>query len=378
MERKQQLQVGTWWHFDRYEFRDGYIRPAVESGGRCYEPWDEYERSKQDTNYTPPYVELFRLLDDLGFKCEIAGPSSRSRIIYGSDLDTVSVVRPTPGSRRASGSRFTPKQLEALENWCSRWGLLGVLPNRVQSMVVRARSSNELLRDARFVDGVSDPSPGVFSYQVTNGEWTLWDGVGSARHRDTSASSTAVEPMEPQAFEPSHYGSNFRSLKDAVWPFFPCVPESDAVTYEYPAPLSREFWKQYAEPVDKFFYTAELLRDAVYGISPVMVEAQHKAQGRARTSRMNALFLSPIGQQLADDGQALTIKWNFPSLVSSLAMMAVQDAMGGCRLLRCAECSSVFVTDAYQATYCSQRCAWKHRQKRARERKASTASEERP
>ena len=34
-----------WWRFDRYEFRDGYIRPAADAECTLYEPWDLYRAS---------------------------------------------------------------------------------------------------------------------------------------------------------------------------------------------------------------------------------------------------------------------------------------------------------------------------------------------
>ena len=34
--------VGQWYRFDRYEVRDGYIRPVPGAGGGEYDPWASF------------------------------------------------------------------------------------------------------------------------------------------------------------------------------------------------------------------------------------------------------------------------------------------------------------------------------------------------
>jgi hypothetical protein len=78
-------------------------------------------------------------------------------------------------------------------------------------------------------------------------------------------------------------------------------------------------------------------------------------------------LLEPTASSLSygEDGQVRE-EWVCPSLLSSFARMALQDIRAGLRILRCACCGSPFVTDKYQARYCSERCGWKQRKRRRR------------
>jgi hypothetical protein len=132
--------------------------------------------------------------------------------------------------------------------------------------------------------------------------------------------------------------------------FFPSIPKSKRLTHTYPQPLTADFWRIYEEPLEVF------LRHALIFLCAVSSCPQY----------LQAL-LEPVGISLErkEDG-SIGERWCCPSLLSAFANMAAQDLSGGGTSLRCPACGGVFVSSAYQAVYCSERCAWRHRKRRAR------------
>jgi hypothetical protein len=155
-----------------------------------------------------------------------------------------------------------------------------------------------------------------------------------------------------------------KSLDETWARYFPGIASEN-----YPKPalaevddeqVLRAFWERYAEPVEDFVRTASALRDALEGLrhaAPVreMTPEQIGTVSRG-ISALHALIFpvrSAIG--VLEDG-SFREQWISPSLVTSFAKMAHEDVTGGRRPLSCALCGRTFVTDAYQARYCSSRC----------------------
>ena len=54
---------GLWWRFDRYEVRDGCVRPTRGARLEQYDPWDQYRAARDgDTRVDPPYAALVALV----------------------------------------------------------------------------------------------------------------------------------------------------------------------------------------------------------------------------------------------------------------------------------------------------------------------------
>src|ERR1700687_2656608 len=103
--------AGNWWKFDRYELSGGMIRPARGAKLSRYDPWDD-----QDP----------------------AAPLQQDRVpAYRSLLDIVNRLRylesPSPQNRFG---RLHPRSEEELLDWCSRYGLLGLLPHDAVSITL--------------------------------------------------------------------------------------------------------------------------------------------------------------------------------------------------------------------------------------------------
>src|SRR3954449_4786666 len=56
---------GDWWRFDRYEIKDGVIRPAASARLEWYDPWLAYRQVQFQKGAAPPYADLLKLAAEL-------------------------------------------------------------------------------------------------------------------------------------------------------------------------------------------------------------------------------------------------------------------------------------------------------------------------
>ena len=154
--------------------------------------------------------------------------------------------------------------------------------------------------------------------------------------------------------------------------FFPDVPQDQRETYLYPVPRSEEFWRLYAEPVDAFFEAANVLQQAVEGLSyakPVAAASEDDDRRLLLGMKRLHVLAAPASPVIIpqDDG-SFEQRWIAPSLLASLAMMVLQDLTGN-RALTCEVCGAPFLSSAYQGRYCSKTCGHTARKRRQRARK---------
>jgi hypothetical protein len=150
-------------------------------------------------------------------------------------------------------------------------------------------------------------------------------------------------------------------VAEAWGPFFPDVAPDERATYAYPVPESDAFWATYGEPVGWLLGAANQLRGAVLELSadPLVVEESPMDFVYRLESAMRALhiLLAPVQPSLTvGDAGEFRQTWRTRSLLSSFAMMALLDLTERRRVLTCRPCGRVFVSGAYQARYCSERC----------------------
>jgi hypothetical protein len=193
---------------------------------------------------------------------------------------------------------------------------------------------------------------------------------------------TSPRPKDsPHAIvDPISGGAPERQPLSKVWApgFFPDVPQKDWETFDYPAPLTPEFWSQYGERVTDFIKVGRMFADAVTRLSdseggdfldscvgsiegaPLITEDS----ARATLNRMME-STKPV-QVLDDDGYEQRI-WRSPSLLGMLAMMYSQDLIGDRRLFRC-PCGRVFASTYPDTKYCSPRHRDRYRKRALREK----------
>ena len=143
------IQAGYWWRFARYEIRDGVIRPVKGATCEQYDPWalfeaarDGFQRPRQGKRMMePPYQELFALWQRIEDRYALpqwagAGPEFNRR-------------------RISDGGTSMDFDAQMVTDWCSRFGLLGILPQCASSITLPARWGN--IR-RHFTDMAENPS----------------------------------------------------------------------------------------------------------------------------------------------------------------------------------------------------------------------------
>ena len=344
MVQRIDLSEADWWRFRAYEVRDGYILPAPGADLQKYSPRDYYRGAENSKHPQPPYLQLFEVLRRLGL----------GTARYGESL-------PKFFPLDAAGQ-------QALLSWCSMYGLLGILLHQVH-VVHLAPVWNCVRPDA------------VIDFPRYTRLADQWSGGAEARwsQMPNDPSTKKGDPLPEQHWPPGWRPNVvLRELRTATvikqepltetWAcFFPSVPTEHVETHPYPRPLTPEFWKIYAEPITDFIWAALFLKFAIEGLSE-RSETNWFLQWEAR-SALNTLIAPVTRQIVAAPNRQLQERWICPSLLASLAEMALQDLRRGVSLLRCLQCGKPFLTDAYQTLYCSERCRWRRQKQTQRKSK---------
>jgi hypothetical protein len=351
-ERLQLIDI-KWSRFDKYELRNGYIRPAAGAMLSHYDPWKQYERSKVDSAVAPPYLDLLRLNAKLGELVKVRVGSGVVWLPPGSNLPPLS-----------------PQNEALLLDWCARYGLVGVLPHEFHSVNLAARWGKP---------GRSPQVAAVVKYfRRIGGDWKSgqYNWAADSGFRTETEQQNLIGSLVPKERipygcpEPHADGLRigptgtdwFREGLGAIWGrFFRSVSPREWATHDYPCPLTDEFWHLYSEPIDTFLGYASLLDRATRYLKPTPEFAKDYEEQEIRAC-FEAL-LAPAAQ-IADRGADGRIeqRWRFPSLISAFMQMAFQDALAGRYRLQCLACHAPFVSSAYQARYCSEQC--RHRQQK--------------
>jgi len=335
--------AAPWWRFDKYELTsrlDGVVRPAADATAMPYDPWQDYldarRRGSGEGRVMPPYQELIDLRQS----------------VWSTDTD---------GSYGVLDARQERRLLE----WCCRHGMLGLWHHQVLF--------------AGFPDG---PKRGkgvrLRGYERAPGEWREVSGFtgrggprGQPRGPRLPEEYVAALPREVWRDALPTGGFIVRELASGAisqaplrseWKlyFAPDGPLAEP-TWPIPSPTSLEFWRSYGEPVAMMMFAAQELAFAIEHLNAGGV------QGIASLQKLNALA-APTAPALVETADGVTMGWDSPSLLSSLAIMAITDASGGARPLVCQVCGAPFLSTSYQTLYCSNRCKETARTRRRRDK----------
>ena len=281
----------------------------------------------------------------------------------------IDLCRELRGQRFAALANPDEETQILLTNWCARNGLLGVLPQSVFTIVLAARWDHLLAKEGPLF-------PVVDQHVRSSTEWqTGHFHYGFGRRRPSSEERRQRDLVEeeyvseksptPHVIIQSKLDDpklEHQSLKSLAH-FFPEVKEWEAETFDYPRPLSVPFWELYAEPIHNFLGAAFGFYDSVQTISRlkgVRVQDldQRESYSVERAVRTIEALVANVRHTVdfTEDGQLIQ-RWTSASLLASFGMMAFLDLMEG-KVHRCANeaCGRIFVTDAWQAAYCSPRC----------------------
>lgn len=365
---------GPWWRFESYELRDGYICPVQGARLIEYDPWLDYDdalespgmrgRAGANRAYATPYESLINAVTP-------ASARLRNEVVsYGVD-----------GAADEAG----------IVDWVNEHGLLGILPHVTQAVVLPIwrdfgaggvaarrydRAPNGLWEETPIDPVVREPStqeelhaweqsvegqvlpepvqrlyqdhwpnyyrPGVYMRApLRDAEWPL----ESTKGREVAFAGSAQEAQ----------GMRLVPFRKSWWQFFPEVAEEASDSTIYPMPLSEPFWRSYAEPVSQFVDWARTLESALTIMGSV--------PGLAWLHTLVNPVTPSVVRRSKDKYERV---WLSPSLIGSLAMMALLDQTEG-RITRQCDCGRLFVSSAYQAKCCSTKCRlrfqkshWRH------------------
>ncbi|MBA2669254.1 MAG: hypothetical protein H0U67_02660 [Gemmatimonadetes bacterium] len=244
-----------------------------------------------------------------------------------------------------SGQAVTSEVRQRIIEWCGQYGLLGILHQRVETVIFPPRV-----------------------IQADSGSFDIWQGElirtpGGWQSRGEEHLET--EPQEYHPREPGVWWHPISSLDitreefETGWGrFFPSVTADDFSDVEV-LPDAPTFFEQYQEPLRDFLEAAAELTVPILALG-----RRTKDETAPRENAIVALAcLSGIASatrsrfRLTSDGEILE-HWVAPNLLSALAMKALRDMAGGHEFLRCEnhKCRGLFTSRAYQARYCSTRC----------------------
>lgn len=327
MESADGLPIGYWWRAEEYVLQDGYIRPAPGAAFVRYDPWDHYRLARQHGKQEDltPYQELLRLAD-------IRFVFNQGRFVAEAD------------------------DAQKLLEWCNRYGLLGVLFHRVQEVRLAPRWHRMML--------LPSPKPNVLfptQRRITRAA-TGWRSQYIQRSHDyviqdepDREGSLVEEGLRPADMTAGAwvrkidaFDWQWESLSKTWARFFPDTPREERETREYPLPLSEEFWREYAEPLDQFVNAVRALEDALRYL-------QEPTEVRRGRDKINALA-GDVNLTLLTSEEGFRQAWVSTSLLGTLAAMAIFDLAGGKRVLRCQTCGRPFVSGSPSARYCSSTC----------------------
>lgn len=330
------------------------IRPAPGARLETYDPWAG-DTKAETWRVQPPYQALLELIE--------RQPFAR-----------------------------TPESDDRLLDWCAENGLLGILPTRAQMVTLPARWGPLIPGHTGSAHLV--PTRIVFTRTVNGWRSTVKSTFGTHVPYALVGEPDQLGALVPDDALPAGWpraGAILQQLGSAEWEaqplegdwaaFFPDVEEGARPTYDYAQPFSQRFWELYAEPVEEFLNAAVLFRDALRGIGtfledPSNVGADAERRFFSGRDRLHALVarVSPY-LQLRQDA-SLGLYWVSTSLLSTYAMMAIQDLAKQRRPRSCEACGRIFLSAAYQARYCSETC--RHRAQKRRQRAGAQPGKRNP
>ena len=147
---------------------------------------------------------------------------------------------------------------------------------------------------------------------------------------------------------------------------FSSVPFAERERFAYPEPLTDSFGRSMPSRS-----RTSLRRTRSPGIAHSNLATRKPKTSRFARSRNWRLaraidaLVAPTGLVAPiDRRRRLGLNWVGNSLLASLTTMLLEDLSRG-RALQC-QCGQLFVSSAYQATYCSRQCRWRFEQRKFR------------
>lgn len=362
----QDFNNGTWWKFPSYEVVDGYVRPArghKPSDVIEYNPWKGFSAgtfwgptSQSKSEATSLYAATRKLITEI----DAIGEKRLTKKWFPNK------------NRRSEKPKETSPHSQAriqklVEEWCNRFGLFGLLLHQVH--------------EVRFEPHVMKQPTGFFAAQVSASRFSRFKlthqaiplrGRRSGRADQGSLTAGERELLGPGCDSFVHFMDimdqemRHESLEANFIKYFPDIEEHSLKIGGIPQFYSKEFWYEYAEPIDMVTDAICYLADAFIGVYD------------GDTYLINHL-LEPSALQLNwRNKDKIDISWWSPSLLGTFAQMAAIDFQGSGQPRVCTQCRLPFAPHTVRAHYCSDVCreAGERKKLRARIKEAQSLAEQ--
>lgn len=353
---------GHWWRFDRYEVEDGYIRPAPDAHLDRYNPWKHFPaQSRGRVDASSLYLSLCNL--DATLQPHIESWAWGTLTSHGEVI---------------------------LCDWCRANGLLGILLQEAHSVSLAPRWGPLQIPG---MGTESELYPTQVRFIRTGSGWD--SVISSSMHDDyvrlvdepeQSGELVRAEHIPPKLTSPGVIRRDIQSgtnpgdwqaeSLDQTWAtYFPDVPAEERENYQYPLPLSDAFWRQYAEPVNRFLGMARTLATVVETLRemppPDQLSSGMAGQVYRAQEQLHSLLSSAQPTLAIRNDGIFEQRWTTTSLLASYAMMFLfdlTDTTGAIR--RCQACRNLYISYSSRARYCSKTCRHRaqKRNQRAQER----------
>ncbi len=322
MSIKQIQTPSAWWKFDDYEIHNGTIRPAAKARLRVWDPWSCFNN--------------------------VVGHYRTVRTLWGelAELDR---------NLREDASRTLSREGETkILAWSNEYGLLGLLPIRVQSIELPAQYiGNDMI--APLVPGLPRARRALRrSYFQIAGSWVS-QSKATLEPWPASPAQSARRDLST-IYEWNEFEYKAEQTVHAIQPYY----REQVGIDRFPCPFSKEFWPLYQEPVQEWTNAVASFVESLQLVSDHAHELREKGRFenesagwalwrlRALASKETASF--SFGPRLLEDDACSA------SLLSALARMFLLDIQAGRRLLHCDSCRRIFVSNEIKAKYCQISC----------------------
>jgi len=352
---RRALQAG--WVRRRYFIRDGYIRPIQGSEVVVYDPFEEY----YGTDAARSGRSLYQHLVDLDLSDERAIEEFASRWgllgLFQHRLVQVSHV----GCDRYDYADHPDQPPTSLSHWNERPGN-GPLDRREGPTIHLIYPDDYLRADEDERRSVRERGHQLFRKWLAETRYPYGSVI-------VENAFGVLEEVEQDAY----YSQFFLDLELAR-----AIAEEDTRTdlhdpsrkflpprrSRYPRISSPRLWDCLCEPLDLFREAAYELRD----LYTLTVRASSPDAHAAPSSQAADYLRQDFAQRLSrvhplpgwqEQSRSWTMAWSFPSLLSAAyAMLFVDFVVAGRKLRFCANetCGKSFVSDRSDRKYCSERC----------------------
>ncbi len=349
-------EVGKSFRTSAYCLEDGFIKPLESSEVVEFDLWSAYAaNSRSGWTIEVPYREALEL---------------------GRSLRVVPPKWPEDGTYALV---LLPAQSAEVLKFCSRFGLLGLLPTQAERITLRATTAQQGMPAVEYRKNLGSWIPAYASPNcpgVEAIEWaeTTWDSQGkfSGAGREFTLPGDFMPDLKCWHFEEE-------SLATMAQCFFPQVPLQEVERFHYPKPGAAAFFGVYCEPV--YLFVMMLSR---FLASVEMLSGPGGEQASDADAKWRALdFLQQLASQdhsflvPQNDGINVERHHHTPGLIAALAAMFLRDWERGRRVVYCETCGTVFVTEDSRAKYCTETCRKTMLMRRYRNAKKSSTSERR-